>query len=576
MSRHHAVVSSGPVRQLQAFPHASAGLASRSFRISTQARSVLVLVLALVTLAISACEGCRGPTTPGANASDTPPQARVYLVSDLAGALEPCGCVKDQLGGMDHFGALVTSEKAKAPAYTTLAAGPLFFMDMVLAPERRAQEIDKAETIATTLKSLHLGAFAPARNAWAAGEAALVKTREVSGAAMLAANVEGAPVAKWTILPVGGVSLGVIGVASPDKAESPLKGVTSTAVVPAVKEAVIALKATGAQAIIVLASVGRGEAKRIADDNPELLAILVGSNGGSGDTNTKAAPPEQIGTVLVVETANHLQSVGVLDLHLRDAPKTGLVKFADGTGIERMRKREELISRIDELRSKIATWEADRSVEPTDVAARKGDLSKLEAERDALDRAPAPATGSFYRYSMKEVRDQLGADETVKSQMLAYYKKVNDSNKIEFKDKVPPPAPAGQASFVGVEICSTCHEEPKKVWDATGHAHAYATLEKQFKEANLDCVGCHVTGYDKPGGSTVTHVGDLKDVQCEVCHGPGSLHAAKPEKVKIPVAKPPPETCTACHHPPHVHTFDAKAKMSEILGPGHGRPLPKQ
>jgi hypothetical protein len=173
---------------------------------------------------------------------------------------------------------------------------------------------------------------------------------------------------------------------------------------------------------------------------------------------------------------------------------------------------------------------------------------------------------------MRDVREDLGSDETVHSQMLAYYMKVNEANKVAFKDKKPPPAPKGQASYAGVEVCANCHEEPKKVWDGTAHAHAYPTLQKQFKEANLDCVNCHVTGYDKPGGSTVTFVSGLENVQCEVCHGPGSLHAAKPDKVKPPVPKPAPETCLECHHPPHVHTFDAKAKMESILGPGHGKP----
>jgi hypothetical protein len=83
-------------------------------------------------------------------------------------------------------------------------------------------------------------------------------------------------------------------------------------------------------------------------------------------------------------------------------------------------------------------------------------------------------------------------------------------------------------------------------------------------------VSCHVTGYDLPGGSTVTHVDRLKDVQCEVCHGAGSLHAAKP-KVAMPTPKPQPDLCLSCHHPPHVEVFDAKAKMDEILGPGHGK-----
>jgi len=554
-------------------------------RLQPYGQALLVLLFAVLgCFFVLACEGCRPSTTPGADAtgsSTEAPRARLYLVSDLAGALEPCGCVKDQLGGMDRFGALVAAEKAKAASYATLSAGPLFFMDMDIPEEKKSQEVAKAETIAGAMKTLKLGAFAPARNGFAAGETTLAKLRDASGGALLAANLQAGPIApaKTTMLDFGGLKIGVIGVAAPDKAErvkGALENVASSPAIPAVKEGVAILKKEGAHAIVVLAAVGRGEAKRIADENPELLAILVGSTGASGDSNTKAAPPEQIGDVLVVETANHLQTVGILDLHLRgDLPKGGLVKFVDGTGIERMRRREELTGRIDELRKKIATWETDKSVDPKDVAARKADVAKLEAERDALDRAPAPATGSFYRFSMRDIRDGLGADDTVKSQMNAFYKKVNDANKEAFKDKKPVPVAKGEASYVGVDTCESCHEEAKKVWDNTGHAHAYATLEKQFKEANLDCVGCHVTGYDKPGGSTVTHVENLKDVQCEVCHGPGSLHAAKPEAVKIPIAKPSPESCIQCHHPPHVHTFDAKAKMPDILGPGHGRPLPK-
>ena len=37
------------------------------------------------------------------------------------------------------------------------------------------------------------------------------------------------------------------------------------------------------------------------------------------------------------------------------------------------------------------------------------------------------------------------------------------------------------------------------------------------------------------------------------------------------IPKPAAEACTTCHTPPHVHSFDAKAKMAEILGPGHGQ-----
>jgi hypothetical protein len=539
--------------------------------------------LFLALAAFCACEGCKSSggadgARDGRAAVDAVPAARLYLVSDLAGALEPCGCVKDQLGGMDHFGALVAGEKDKARASGVLSAGPLFFMDMELAADRRAQEITKAQTIAATMKTLGLLAFTPGRNDWAGGADTLKKLAEATSAPLVVANLvagpEVAPAAvKWTKTKVGSIALGIIGVAAPDKAKLPLDGVTSSPATDAVKTAVAALKKDGVQAIVVLAAVGRGEAKRIADLNPELLAILVGGTGGGGEANTEAPPAESIGDVLIVETGNHLQTAAVIDLYPREGATTGpgLLRFADGTGIERVRKGEELRGRIDELRVRISTWETDKSVEKKDVDARKAELAKLEAERDALDKAPAPATGSYYRYAMREIRDKLGDDAAIKSQMSAYYKKVNDANKLEFADRKPKPPAKGEAFYVGIDSCTNCHEEPRKVWDQTKHAHAYATLSTQFKEFNLDCVSCHVTGYDRPGGSTVTHVEELKNVQCEDCHGPGSLHAAKPEKVHVPVAKPGADVCLSCHHPPHVHTFDAQAKMAEILGPGHGK-----
>jgi len=539
-------------------------------------RLVAFFSLFFALAAFCACEGCRPTGGPDGSAprdgAEGLPAARLYLLTDLAGALEPCGCVKDQLGGMDHFGALVAAEKDKARGAGVLSAGPLFFMDMELAAERRTQEIRKAETLAASLKSLNLLGFAPGRNEWAGGIDALKRATGASGGALLAANVQAPDVApvKWTVKEVGSVKLGVVGVAAPDKAKVTLEGVTSSPASDAVKLAIAALKKDGAQAIVAVAAVGRGEAKRIADLNPELLAILVGSPGGGGDANTQAPPAERIGDVLIAETGNHLQTVGVLDLYLRaGAGGGGLVKFADGTGIERTRKREELTKRIDELRARVATWETDKSVDRKDVDARKADIAKLEAEQATLDKAPPPATGSYYRYAMREIRDNLGADDRVRAQMLAYYKQVNDANKLEFAERKPKAAPKGEAGYVGIDICTSCHEEARKVWDKTAHAHAYPTLSTQFKEFNLDCVSCHVTGYDRPGGSTVTHVEDLQNVQCEVCHGPGSLHSAKPTSVKVPVVKPGTDGCLSCHHPPHVHTFDAKAKMAEILGPGH-------
>src|SRR6187551_1282567 len=111
------------------------------------------------------------------------------------------------------------------------------------------------------------------------------------------------------------------------------------------------------------------------------------------------------------------------------------------------------------------------------------------------------------------------------------------------------------------------------IWKRSPHANAYETLVKDHKQFNLDCVSCHVSGYEKPGGSTVTHVLGLTDVQCEVCHGPGSLHVANPADPALIQAAPPRSFCAdTCHHPPHVKKgWSADEAWKLILGPGHGR-----
>ena len=531
-------------------------------------RRALVHGVFFLGLGVAACDGCRPSKAPPLGDTEKP-TVRLYLVSNVAGALEPCGCVRDQLGGLDHVATLMTQGKKAAPSSVLVEAGPLFFLDPVIKEERKPQELAKAQTIADILKGLDFVGQAPGRNDWALGESSLAELSTRSAGAELACNAKGggALFHASMVRVVNGVKIGFIGVAQPDKSDigAPLGALTFDAPANAVKTDVKALEAQGAQVLVVIAAVGRGEAKRIADVAPELTAVIVGSTSQGGEENTDAPPPELVGNVLVAETSNHLQTVGTLDLFVRN----GSYQFRDGTGIAEGQKRKALEARIDELHGRIADWEKDPKIAPTDLAARHADLRKLEADKKALDDTPPPKEGSFFQYRVVEVRESLGTDEAVKKQFLAYYKKVDETNRVTFAGRMPPPAPPGSAAYAGIAACVGCHPGPKAVWDKTPHAHAYKTLSDEFKEFNLDCVSCHVTGYEEPGGSSVTHTEQLQNVQCEVCHGPSSLHVADPH-VKTPTPRPNGDKCTSCHHPPHVHSFDAAAKLPEILGPGHG------
>jgi hypothetical protein len=321
-----------------------------------------------------------------------------------------------------------------------------------------------------------------------------------------------------------------------------------------------------------MAALPRGEALRIADAFPELHVLAVGKPVELGDANDGPKPPVLAGSTLVVETSNHLQTVAVVDLFVeRGAKENAPLVFADASGVAKAERLLGIMNRYRELENRINSWTLEPNIKPEDLAARKAELEKLRAERTALEAPEPPPQGSFFRYRLVEVREGLGRDPKVAERLTGYYKRVNDHNKKAFADRKPPEAPKGQAGYIGVERCTECHDEERKVWDATPHATAYVTLQKQFKEYNLDCVSCHVTGYEKPAGSTVTLNDKLRGVQCEECHGPGSLHAKEPKKKGLIVTKPAPESCvSACHHPPHVEGFDAAAKTKLVLGPGHG------
>lgn len=102
-------------------------------------------------------------------------------------------------------------------------------------------------------------------------------------------------------------------------------------------------------------------------------------------------------------------------------------------------------------------------------------------------------------------------------------------------------APAGAAGgYAGVKTCTKCHDMQGESWAETAHAKAFDSLKAgaeadEKKKAKLDpakdytkdkdCIGCHSTGFGKPGGYAVgVEPGGAKalgSVGCESCHGAG-------------------------------------------------------
>ena len=142
----------------------------------------------------------------------------------------------------------------------------------------------------------------------------------------------------------------------------------------------------------------------------------------------------------------------------------------------------------------------------------------------------------------------------------------------------PELPPENGLRYVGMAKCEKCHKPAVEFWKKTVHAQAWKTLVDVDKQYNYDCTGCHVTGWMKPGGANLATVEKrgLVNVQCEVCHGPGSIHVAEAGLEDPPslTRRPADRFCADnCHTKEHSDTFQLVPYLRDILGKGHGEKL---
>lgn len=119
----------------------------------------------------------------------------------------------------------------------------------------------------------------------------------------------------------------------------------------------------------------------------------------------------------------------------------------------------------------------------------------------------------------------------------------------------------GDSQYLGDVMCQRCHVDVQDHWGGTAHAHAFATLEQDGHQADASCLPCHTTGYGVPSGYTEPAGSpDLRNVQCEACHGQGSAHGPG-------YAAAAWKSCATCHTPEWSKGFKERSAWREIEHP---------
>ncbi len=466
-----------------------------------------------------------------------------------------------------------------------VAAGGLFFDGMAHGEgdAAAAQEIWKAETIADVLSGLQLAAAVPGPLDLRFGVETLDALRARArfpllgmGVALAVPAADGAasterPLAGHVVVPVGRVRVGLIGVTDLAGEQGLPAGVTQPGfALEAVEAEARAARAEGASVVLVLAGAPRRTSRRIATSVPGVDFVVQG-----GLDETTPHPPVGDEGAVVLNAAHHGTGVLVVDLALGDGASPGVAesaRWADASVWTRTVERDRLVADLERQRARIAGWERDRSVSAADLDARRAELRRHEERLAAVLRAP-DLGGRAFDARFVELPQTAPRDAATSAVLERYFQRVNEHNREAFASRLPVPPAEGRPHFVGSEACGGCHADALSWWRTTLHGHAYRTLQERHREFNLSCVGCHVTGYEQPGGSTVSHVGALADVGCENCHGPGSLHLVDPEGAAVNVRRDAPEeVCARCHTPEHSDRFDYAVYRRMMIAPGHGAP----
>jgi 2',3'-cyclic-nucleotide 2'-phosphodiesterase (5'-nucleotidase family) len=156
--------------------------------------------------------------------------------------------------------------------------------------------------------------------------------------------------------------------------------------------------------------------------------------------------------------------------------------------------------------------------------------------------------------------EEIANDPAIKAMISAYNDKLADMYGGPSESK-----PAANTVALRLTACEPCHADQVKKWQATDHAHAYATLVKKTKQFDPKCLMCHTTRFEQPEGfSMKLQQMELVNIQCETCHGFAKEHLS--DMKPIPTPKPTMSLCLKCHTPDRCPTFEKdSAKVFEKI-----------
>jgi hypothetical protein len=459
------------------------------------------------------------------------PDLVLLLSGQMYGYLQPCGCARPQLGGLERRYEALKQLRDKGWAVSAADLGDL-------APK----QTDRQGRIKfeTALKTLHLMNYAAVGIGTTEVAMSLEETLGIGlnyqPPAFLAANVIDKEskfpemYRPWVVdephgqATTAAIRVGYVGIIGKTAAEE-IKAKDASLTIGPVEESIVTvleqLKTQKIEILVLLFHGSRAEARPLAARFPQFRIVLT-----LDDSDEPSALPEKSGDNLLISVGHKGKYIGLVGVN-----------------------RQGSTGRID-LRYELAAM--SEGLEPPDDATN-------------------PAREEMRGY----VRQIYQGD------FLSKWPRSSHPLQLELPE----------AQFAGAAKCQQCHPKAFAIWSAASHSHAYESLEKQGRplatiarkvqppftagrQHDPECARCHTTGFDyKTGFVTEQSTPYLKGNQCENCHGPASLHVAHPQEPKystplrLTVAKVEYD-CRKCHDGDNDPKFKLEEYWPKIQ---HGR-----
>jgi hypothetical protein len=447
---------------------------------------------------------------------DRRPAVAVVISGQTYGFLQPCGCTRPQLGGLERRAQFVQSLKAKGWPVVGVDLGDIYPQQMYV----RQQGLLRYETIMHALQAMGYLAVGVGKTDIEAELDKLLTAyalQEERPPYLLAANllgqVDGKVISRqerfqpaglnrplidrFEVAKVGEVSVGIVGLIGRSLAEE----IENNKLEPSItfvknaqgkidngavlQEVLLSLEQhpLRPQLLILLYQGSAEEAALLARDFPQFQVIVCRSE--------ESEPPQfptrsKNGSTLIVQVGHKGRYVGVVGAF----PQRG------------------------------GSWQLHYQLVPlTEYYLAPG------SDAEALRNNP------------------------VLPLLQTYAERVRDRNLLEAVSKRPHPVqiqhPDLNLTYYGSHRCQNCHAADYLLWAKSAHSHALDTLEQKARRPNLrhfdpECVICHSVGLEYQSGFvSASKTPALKHVGCESCHGPGSGHATNPQHAGLQLLMSP-------------------------------------